>query len=247
VLLNGWALDLHDLARNGLHSRVDRGEGLKRTPHDVPAAGLSNDVPMTDADASEQSPGSTREQGSVLANLPRARPQRSSARREAARGAGASNGRSTADTDTKASAKPTLKQTRTKASASKGRQTAGAPKETTRKSSAKSGSAATTDSAASTAAKPSSGSTPRPSSAVRTRRARTAKRPAAPPRPLAPEEPAPRQGFECETERADGPVHPPGGTELVASAAEIVGELAKAGLSAGERLFRDVFSRLPGS
>jgi hypothetical protein len=55
----------------------------------------------------------------------------------------------------------------------------------------------------------------------------------------------PRQGFECEGERASGPVHPPGGTELVASAAEIIGELAKAGLSSGERLFKDVLSRLP--
>ncbi len=57
--------------------------------------------------------------------------------------------------------------------------------------------------------------------------------------------PVPRQGFECEGERASGPVHPPGGTELVASAAEIIGELAKAGLSSGERLFKDVLSRLP--
>ncbi len=57
--------------------------------------------------------------------------------------------------------------------------------------------------------------------------------------------PVPRQGFECEGERASGPVHPPGGTELVASAAEMIGELAKAGLSTGERLFKDVLSRLP--
>jgi hypothetical protein len=57
--------------------------------------------------------------------------------------------------------------------------------------------------------------------------------------------PVPRQGFESEGERASGPVHPPGGTELVASAAEIIGELAKAGLSTGERLFKDVLSRLP--
>jgi len=58
-------------------------------------------------------------------------------------------------------------------------------------------------------------------------------------------EPVPRQGFECEGERAHAPVQPPGGPELVASAVEIVGELAKAGLSTGERLLRDVFSRLP--
>jgi hypothetical protein len=56
---------------------------------------------------------------------------------------------------------------------------------------------------------------------------------------------APKQGFESEGERASGTVHPPGGAELVASAAEIVGELAKAGLSTGERLLKDVLSRLP--
>jgi hypothetical protein len=44
-----------------------------------------------------------------------------------------------------------------------------------------------------------------------------------------------------------GSVHPPGGVELVTSAAEIVGELAKAGLSTGERLLKDVLSRLPRS
>jgi hypothetical protein len=59
-------------------------------------------------------------------------------------------------------------------------------------------------------------------------------------------EPAPRQGFESETESMSGSVRPPGGAELVASAAEIVGELAKAGLSTGERLLKDALSRLPG-
>jgi hypothetical protein len=56
---------------------------------------------------------------------------------------------------------------------------------------------------------------------------------------------APRQGFESESENMNGSVQPPGGAELVASAAEIVGELAKVGLSAGERLLKDAFSRLP--
>jgi hypothetical protein len=58
---------------------------------------------------------------------------------------------------------------------------------------------------------------------------------------------APRQGFESEGENMNGSIQPPGGAELVASAAEIVGELAKVGLSAGERLLRDAFSRLPRS
>jgi hypothetical protein len=64
-------------------------------------------------------------------------------------------------------------------------------------------------------------------------------------KPSAVAEPAPRQGFESDSERASGSVHPPGGAELVASAAEIVGELAKAGIATGERLLKDVFSRLP--
>ena len=202
---------------------------------------------MTDADASGPSPDSAREQGSVLANLPRTRPQRSSARRAAARGAGSSNGRPPAGTSgAKGAAKPARKQTRTKAPATKRRPTTGAAKAAARKPST-SGPAAVTNSAASTEAKAASGSSLRPSSTVRAGRARAAKRPTPPPRPFVSEEPAPRQGFECESERTDGPVHPPGGAELVASAAEIVGELAKAGLSAGERLFRDVFSRLPGN
>jgi hypothetical protein len=40
-------------------------------------------------------------------------------------------------------------------------------------------------------------------------------------------------------------VHPPGGAELLISAAEIVGELAKAGVSRSERLLKDALSRLP--
>jgi hypothetical protein len=57
----------------------------------------------------------------------------------------------------------------------------------------------------------------------------------------------PRQGFESEADRAQGPVQPPGSAELVSSAVEIVGELAKSGISAGERVLKDVFSRLSPS
>jgi hypothetical protein len=55
---------------------------------------------------------------------------------------------------------------------------------------------------------------------------------------------SPRQGFESDGETMTGTVLPPGGAELVASAAELVGELAKASISSGERLLKDVFSRL---
>jgi hypothetical protein len=65
--------------------------------------------------------------------------------------------------------------------------------------------------------------------------------------PRAAREQVPRQGYAAEGERVSGPVPPPGGVELFATAAEIVSELAKAGVSAGERLIRDAVSRLPFS
>ena len=68
--------------------------------------------------------------------------------------------------------------------------------------------------------------------------------PHAPRRAKAPaEQQVPRQGFESESDRARGPVRPPGGTELLTSAAEIVGELTKAGFSTGERLLRSLLPR----
>jgi hypothetical protein len=56
---------------------------------------------------------------------------------------------------------------------------------------------------------------------------------------------APRQGFEAEPDSL-GPVQPPGSTELISSAAELAGELAKAGDNTGARVLRDFLSRLPG-
>jgi hypothetical protein len=133
----------------------------------------------------------------VLANLPRTRPQRASARRAAARGSAAKaqqphdgeRATATAPAKTRASAKPKR-----------------------------------------AAAKPAK----RPAKA---KSARAPRRAAA--------EPVPRQGFASEEERATGSVQPPGGTELIGTAAEIISELAKAGISGGERLLRDVLSRLP--
>jgi hypothetical protein len=91
---------------------------------------------------------------------------------------------------------------------------------------------------------PAQGRSRKPTSATRQRSAREARRPGrAVPRPDA----APRQGFESETDTMSGPVQPPGNAEFIASAAEVVGELAKAGFSTGERVLRDVLSRLAGS
>jgi hypothetical protein len=59
------------------------------------------------------------------------------------------------------------------------------------------------------------------------------------------QEPVPSQGFESPGEGTSGSVQPPGGAELVASSAELIGELAKASVSRGERLLKDALSRLP--
>jgi hypothetical protein len=59
------------------------------------------------------------------------------------------------------------------------------------------------------------------------------------------QDPAPRQGFETENDPLSGPVQPPGGVDLLASAVELAGELTKSGLSTGGRLLRDIFTRLP--
>jgi hypothetical protein len=204
-------------------------------PGNVPAATLSNDVHMPDADVSSSATKTPRSEGGVLANLPRTRPQRSSARRAAARGASPA---------APAAPRKTTRAKPTKPTASK-RTAARSKSQPKRRVTEKRAVEAVTESESSaSAAAKASPATPRPSSAVRAKRARAAKR-AAPPRPTAPlQEPAPRQGFESEGE-TDGAVAPPGGAELVSAAAEIVGELAKAGLSTGERLLKDVFSRLP--
>ncbi len=89
-------------------------------------------------------------------------------------------------------------------------------------------------------AKPN-GATPRRAPGAKTSRVKPAGKAAA----TKPSTEVPRQGFECEDERVGGSVAPPGATELLASAIEVVNELAKAGASAGERLLKDVASLLP--
>ncbi len=160
----------------------------------------------------------------ILSQLPRTRPQRTSPRRDAARAASAAAETAETAAVAKAAAVMTAASAAPVAPArSNGRPPARAKSATPR-----------------TTGKPAS---ERGSSAGRRATgggARAAKKATAPVL-----EPAPRQGFECETERANGTVNPPGGADLVASAAEIVGELAKAGVSTGERLLKDFLSRLP--
>jgi hypothetical protein len=178
---------------------------------------LSNDVGVIDANRSDDASNTPRNEGGVLANLPRTRPQRLSPRRTAARqAAGAANGagrpRRSAGSAGEAAGKPGGPATRPNG------RTAERP-------------------TAKTSTKPPAKATAKP--APKRRRAGTGKRSAPP------QDAAPRQGFECDGETASGAVQPPGGAEFVATAAEIVGEFAKAGLSTGERLLKDVISRLP--
>jgi hypothetical protein len=186
--------------------------------------GLSNDVPMSPAKDSDRPsnsapdrPGEPSANGDgVLSKLPRTRPQRSSPRRAAARAASAAA----------AGATP---------SSSKAEEASAAPRRANGRASARAKSAGAR--AAKSPAPARGSTTKRPTRASGARASRAAA--------AASVEPAPRQGFESETERANGTVNPPGGADLVASAAEIVGELAKAGVSKGERLLKDLVSHLP--
>jgi hypothetical protein len=179
-------------------------------------------APTEDTNGASERPG-------VLSNLPRTRPQRSSARREAARKAGA-GGKPPSAAPAATNGRPPAAPRKAAAPAPKG------PGKTAARASAK------------PAAKSSGKAGARASAKAATHKPAGAQRPrAASARAAAPvfTEPVPRQGFESESERTGGAVHPPGGAELVTSAVEIVGELAKAGLSTGERVLRDVLSRLP--
>jgi hypothetical protein len=154
----------------------------------------------------------------VLSRLPRTRPQRASARRAAARKTTAATGASDA-TPRKTAARPT----RSTAAVN------GQPPVSSKDSRAKAARKAKAASA----------------SAARKRARAAAKNTADATTGTTTREAAPRQGFDGEGERTSGTVQPPGGAELVAGAAELIGELAKAGISTGERLIKDLLSRLP--
>jgi hypothetical protein len=155
-------------------------------------------------------------EGGILASLPRARPQRVSARRAAAR-TSTTTKKGTAAAKTVTTTKGARTPTAKKRIAKKGPAMAEAvavKKPTTRKP-------VTAGKAAST----------------KRRKAQPIAKPAEPP--------APKQGYEPEEELELGKsVSPPSGGELVESVADILGELANSGLTAGGRLLKDAFSLL---
>jgi hypothetical protein len=188
-------------------------------PADAPP--LSNHVPMSDPDETQpKAPAESNGRG-VLANLPRTRPQRSSPRRAAARARTAAAAAPSETPATPQTPAPRGSGKRAPTAAGEVRARVGASKAETGK-----------------AGRSKAG----PSKATKSKAAKSKPIAAA---PVADAARAPRQGFECESEHSGRTVHPPGGAELVASVAEIVGELAKSGLSTGERLLKDALSRLP--
>jgi hypothetical protein len=178
---------------------------------------------VADSNSRDETGPAERNEGGVLANLPRTRPQRSSARRVAARG-------TTSASEPARARKPARAKRPAVSSAAAATNAPAGP---------------VRDSSASATAKAGVGG-PSPRSVTAAKRRAAPRRPAARrSRSTAAEDAAPRQGFECDGEAAGGSVAPPGGADLVATAVEIVGELTKAGLSTGERLVKDVLSRLP--
>ena len=170
---------------------------------------------MTDGKQGPRRPNSDGDGASVLQNLPRTRPQRASPRRAAARRSAAGR-------------------TGGKASSVRATQTNGSAPRT----------AVAAEATAAADSPRAAGKTTRRASGGQARRRTTgaAKRARRSPPRL---DEVPAQGYESEDDAATGAVRPPGGAELVLSAAEIVGELAKAGISRSERLVKDVLARLP--
>jgi hypothetical protein len=163
-------------------------------------------------------------EGGVLAALPRARPQRASARRAAAR-AGTTKTNPAAKTDLGAKTSPTAR----------------ARPATKTSPAAKTGPAAKKSPATKT--KPVRTRTVKRPAAIEkpvSTRKRVAKPSAKPAEP-----PVPKQGYEPEDELELGKtVQPPSGVELAEWVADIVGELASSSLAAGGRLLKDAFSLL---
>ncbi len=204
--------------------------------------GPALDAPALDAPVLE---------GGVLAALPRTRPQRASARRAAARGKASKSETAAAGMHEDARTAPRDDGKRSTSHAREG--VAGQPK---------------VASAPTSEGKAARKSPPGISSAQKTQRKTTRGRvgaaqskktepragathtraghPKRKPSPPAPTEPrAPKQGYEPEEELELGhTVNPPSGAELVESLADIVGELAGTGLTAGGRLLKDAFSIL---
>ncbi len=203
---------------------------------------LSNDVRVS-AKPDDDAPAPAPQNGAgVLSQLPRTRPQRTSARRAAAREGGGAARRGPASApghapEPERTARP--KATGKRSGAAKRSAGAGAGGGTPRKPAAARKQASKRKPTGATR----SGTARKSATQSRERSSRARSAPRV--RGRAPDDTVPSQGFATEGERVTGPVAPPGGAELFATAAEIVTELARASVSSGERFVRDLLSRLP--
>jgi hypothetical protein len=181
-------------------------------------------------------------QTGVLAALPRTRPQRASARRVAARegaksettAAGARSPAKRKVEKSKAATEPSNSGARA-SKATKPPGSARANKATKPLGSGARANKATTKPPSSARASKTTTKPPaRRTEATKARAANRAKKP---------EPPTPRQGYEPEDEIELGKtVDPPSGGELIESLADIFGELASAGATAGARVLKDALS-----
>jgi hypothetical protein len=191
------------------------------------ASGATGQTADRDRQATGAAPAAagTQTERGVFSSLPSTRPQRPSARRAAAQ---------------RARADATGEQESVPRTGKRDTDGASAPASAT--------SAATPPASQSSAAAGSKAPKQRKTPPRRT----AAKAPASPRVPRVPpreprEPPVPPQGFESETEIEPGTtVQPPSSGELAASLAELLGDLAHGGVTAGGRLLKDALGRLRG-
>ena len=166
-----------------------------------------------------------RDGAGVLANLPRTRPQRSSARRIAARDGGSSGAAPRTDAPSADGEQQAARGSRPSAHRASGSARRGS---STRKAKTASGSS-------------SRARAQRPAGAAA---GTSAARQASPKRSARKTTRAPRQGFESDADSTTGSVMPPGGTEILSAATELVADVAKSGLSRGTSTFKGILKRL---
>jgi hypothetical protein len=158
----------------------------------------------------------------VLANLPRTRPQRSSARRIAARD-GADRDAATPRSNARGGEPQQASRTASSPAAKRGKG-ARKPGTASRQPPARAGSPQRTRARSAATPRARQGATSARESAKTNR--------------------APRQGFESDADATTGPVAPPGGAELLNAATELLSEVAKSGFSRGASTVKDVLGRL---
>jgi len=231
----------------------------------APPAGKAHKAPVPEKTRRASEGGKTRKAPEAGARAGKARKPKSSAAKSSAAKSSAAKSSAKAGSAAPATAKTAKTRASVPSAGTSGTARSGTARSSAARSSAARSSAARSSAARSGAAR-SGAPGPGPVRAERetTRRVKSAPAAAAGPsagaakgraggRRVAPQRRAeqtqpravPRQGFASDGERVSGPVQPPGGAELIATAAEIVSELAKAGVSTGERLIKDVVSRLP--